>query len=109
MKRMVYDEGVTKDMADGVAMPQAMQFVMVPTQEWERIINALQRVESILNRPKDDNWITAKEACAMLGCKERAFLVKRRAYRLKVLEVGRNKLIRRSDVERIIQAEAYAE
>ena len=66
-------------------------------------------VESILNRPKDDNWITAKEACAMLGCKERAFLVKRRAYRLKVLEVGRNKLIRRSDVERIIQAEAYAE
>lgn len=109
MKRMVYDEGVTKDMADGVVMPQAMQFVMVPTQEWERIINALQRVESILNRPKDDNWITAKEACAMLGCKERAFLVKRRAYRLKVLEVGRNKLIRRSDVERIIQAEAYAE
>lgn len=109
MKRMVYDEGVTKDMADGVAMPQAMQFVMVPTQEWERIINALQRVESILNRPKDDNWITAKEACAMLGCKERALLVKRRAYRLKVLEVGRNKLIRRSDVERIIQAEAYAE
>lgn len=109
MKRMVYDEGVTKDMADGVAMPQAMQFVMVPTQEWERIINALQRVESILNRLKDYNWITAKEACAMLGCKERAFLVKRRAYRLKVLEVGRNKLIRRSDVERIIQAEAYAE
>lgn len=109
MKRMVYDEGVTKDMADGVAMPQAMQFVMVPTQEWERIINALQRVESILNRPKDDNWITAKEACAMLGCKERTLLVKRRAYRLKVLEVGRNKLIRRSDVERIIQAEAYAE
>lgn len=109
MKRMVYDEGITKDMADSVAMPQAMQFVMVPTQEWERIINALQRVESILNRPKDDNWITAKEACAMLGCKERALLVKRRAYRLKVLEVGRNKLIRRSDVERIIQAEAYTE
>lgn len=109
MKRVIYDELAARPLANEGAMPQAMQFVMVPTQEWERIINALQRVESILNRPKDDNWITAKEACAMLGCKERALLVKRRAYRLKVLEVGRNKLIRRSDVERIIQAEAYTE
>jgi predicted DNA-binding protein (UPF0251 family) len=90
------------------AIPQAMNFVMVPASEWTRIIEALTKVESILNRPKDDKWISAQEASDMLGVSTHTFTRYCKTYNLQVARVnGKNIRVLRSEVENLLKAKSY--
>jgi predicted DNA-binding protein (UPF0251 family) len=89
-------------------IPQAMNFVMVPATEWARIIEALTKVESILNRPKDDKWISAQEASDMLGVSTHTFARYCKTYNLQVARVnGKNIRVLRSEVENLLKAKSY--
>lgn len=93
---------------DTQAIPQAMSFVMVPSSEWTRIIEALTKVESILNQPKDDKWISAQEASEMLGVSTHTFARYRKTYNLQVSQVnGKNIRVLRSEVENLLKTKSY--
>lgn len=90
------------------AIPQAMSFVMVPATEWSRIIEALNKVEAILNQPKDDKWISAQEACDILGVSKHTFARYRKEYHLQVAQVGgKNIRVLRSEIGNLLNSKSY--
>lgn len=81
--------------------PAAMQFVMVPQKEWERIITALEKVEARLQ--PEDRWIGTKEACKMLNISINTWLNYRKRFKLRTSQVGRNVLVLKSDIEKLLK------
>ena len=81
--------------------PAAMQFVMVPQKEWERLITALEKVEARLQ--PEDRWIGTKEACKMLNISINTWLNYRKRFKLRTSQVGRNVLVLKSDIEKLLK------
>jgi hypothetical protein len=86
---------------DTTAIPQAMNFVLVPATEWERIINVLTTVEARL-KPKDE-WIDTAEACSILGITPHTFTLWRKKYNIQYSQAGRKVLVKRSEIERLLK------
>lgn len=81
--------------------PTAMQFVMVPQKDWERIITALEKVEARLE--PEDRWIGTKEACKMLNISINTWLNYRKRFKIKTSQVGRNVLVLKSDIDKLLK------
>lgn len=86
---------------EATAIPQAMNFVLVPASEWERIINVLTTVEARL-KPQDE-WIDTAEACSILGITPHTFSAWRKKYNMHYSQAGRKVLVKRSEIERLLK------
>lgn len=82
--------------------PTAMQFVMVPQKDWERIIAALEKVEARLE--PEDRWIGTKEACEILNISTNTWLSYRKRFKIKTSQVGRNVLVLKSDIQKLLKS-----
>lgn len=79
----------------------AATYVAVPVDEWERMLNLLERLEKRLE--PEDKWLTTEEACDMLGIKRTAWRVWRRRFGIECAQVGRRVLVRRSELEKLMK------
>lgn len=83
-------------------IPQAMNFVLVPAAEWQRILNVLTAVEARL-QPNKDEWIDTAEACAILGITPHTFSLWRKKYGIAYSQAGRKVLVKRSEIDRLLK------
>lgn len=90
-------------------MTQAVTYVSVPLEEWERIRAILERVEARLvesEENRDGEWIGTYEACKMLGVTPRTWQNYRKRFKISVSQVGRSIRVLRADVEKLIKQRA---
>lgn len=90
-------------------MTQAVTYVSVPLEEWERIRAILERVEARLvesEENRDGEWIGTDEACKMLGVTPRTWQNYRKRFKISVSQVGRSIRVLRADVEKLIKQRA---
>ena len=90
-------------------MTQAVTYVSVPLEEWERIRAILERVEARLvesEENRDGEWIGTDEACKMLGVTPRTWQNYRKRFKISVSQVGRSIRVLRADVEKLIKQSA---
>lgn len=76
-------------------------FVSIPLEDWQRMVSILERVEERLK--PEDKWIGTKEACDMLGITPNTWINYRKKFKEKCSQVGRNVLVLKSDVERLLR------
>ena len=76
-------------------------FVSIPLEDWQRMVSILERVEERLK--PEDKWIGTKEACRMLGITPNTWTNYRKKFNVKCSQVGRNVLVLKSDVERLLR------
>ncbi len=76
-------------------------FVSIPLEDWQRMVSILERVEERLK--PEDKWIGTKEACDMLGITPNTWISYRKKFNVKCSQVGRNVLVLKSDVERLLR------
>ncbi len=86
---------------EATTIPQAMNFVLVPATEWQRILNVLAKVEARL-QPQDE-WIDTTEACNILGITPHTFAIWRKKYNIQYSQAGRKVLVKRSEIERLLK------
>lgn len=86
---------------EATTIPQAMNFVLVPATEWQRILNVLTKVEARL-QPQDE-WIDTTEACSILGITPHTFAIWRKKYNIQYSQAGRKVLVKRSEIERLLK------
>ena len=83
------------------SVQMAATYVTVPVDEWERMLDLLERLEKRLE--PEDKWLTTEEACDMLGIKRTAWRVWRRRFGIECAQVGRRVLVRRSELEKLMK------
>lgn len=76
-------------------------FVSIPLEDWQRMVSILEKLEERLK--PEDKWIGTKEACDMLGITPNTWINYRKKFKVKCLQVGRNVLVLKSDVERLLR------
>ena len=77
-------------------------FVTIPQEEWTRIVNILHNVEERL-KPQNE-WLDTKNACAMLGVSLSTWATYRKKFKVNTSQVGRKVLVRKSEVELLINS-----
>lgn len=76
-------------------------FVSIPLEDWQRMVSILEKLEERLK--PEDKWIGTKEACDMLGITPNTWIKYRKKFNVKCSQVGRNVLVLKSDVERLLR------
>ena len=75
-------------------------FITIPMEEWKRVVDILQKVEERLK--PDEKWICTEEACKILGITKATWLRYRKKFKIACSQVGRNVMVRKSDVEQLL-------
>lgn len=102
------DAGGTEKQMNTNLQNQPANFVMLPAEEWQKMLEKQERLEAlILNRNKEDvlaEWIESEEARKMLGVCSRTWQSMRDRRQIPFSQFGRKVWVRRSDVEKFMKS-----
>lgn len=87
-------------------MENITTYVAIPKEEWQQIITTLRRLEERMLARKEDEWITMRKACEILGVTTASFRNYRKNNKIKVSQVGRNILVSRSELNKLIKSKS---
>lgn len=82
---------------------ESVTYVTLPLEQWQRVVTALDRLEELLSPGYEEEYLTMQKACAILGVSKNTFRVYREKFNIPVSQVGRNILVRKSEINKIIE------
>ena len=82
---------------------ESVTYVTLPLEQWQRVATALDRPEELLSPGYEDEFITMQNACDILGVSKNTFREYRKKFNIPVSQVGRNILVRKSEINKIIE------